>query len=282
MFTLIVENESNEQLELTNSEAYDVIKIDGLTPSGATINTSSVAGLDGTRFSSASIAQRNLVIYLNIKSPVEENRQQLYKYFRVKRKCKIYFKNQNRDVFIEGYVETFEADLFGMTQQPQISIICPEPFFKAVDEILVEFSNTLALFEFPFSIPEEGIEFSRIESMTTKYTNAGDIETGAIITLSALSNQILNPIIYNRTSNEFFKLAVDLSKGDTLVIDTNKGEKSVRLIKSGVETNLLNKITSGSTWLQFQPGVNEISYDADEGAANLKVNVAIAQKYGGV
>lgn len=282
MFTLIVENESNEQLELTNSEAYDVIKIDGLTPSGATINTSSVAGLDGTRFNSASIAQRNLVIYLNIKSPVEENRQQLYKYFRVKRKCKIYFKNQNRDVFIEGYVETFEADLFGMTQQPQISIICPEPFFKAVDEILVEFSNTLALFEFPFSIPEEGIEFSRIESMTTKYINAGDIETGAIITLSALSNQILNPIIYNRTSNEFFKLAVDLSEGDTLVIDTNKGEKSVRLIKSGVETNLLNKITSGSTWLQFQPGVNEISYDADEGAANLKVNVAIAQKYGGV
>lgn len=282
MFTLIVENESNEQLELTNSEAYDVIKIDGLTPSGATINTSSVAGLDGTRFNSASIAQRNLVIYLNIKSPVEENRQQLYKYFRVKRKCKIYFKNQNRDVFIEGYVETFEADLFGMTQQPQISIICPEPFFKAVDEILVEFSNTLALFEFPFSIPEEGIEFSRIESMTTKYINAGDIETGAIITLSALSNQILNPIIYNRTSNEFFKLAVDLSEGDTLVINTNKGEKSVRLIKSGVETNLLNKITSGSTWLQFQPGVNEISYDADEGAANLKVNVAIAQKYGGV
>lgn len=282
MFTLIVENESNEQLELTNSEAYDVIKIDGLTPSGATINTSSVAGLDGTRFNSASIAQRNLVIYLNIKSPVEENRQQLYKYFRVKRKCKIYFKNQNRDVFIEGYVETFEADLFGMTQQPQISIICPEPFFKAVDEILVEFSNTLALFEFPFSIPEEGIEFSRIESMTTKYINAGDIETGAIITLSALSNQILNPIIYNRTSNEFFKLAVDLSEGDTLVINTNKGEKSVRLIKSGVETNLLNKITSGSTWLQFQPGVNEISYDADEGAANLKVNVAIVQKYGGV
>lgn len=282
MFTLIVENESNEQLELTNSEAYDVIKIDGLTPSGATINTSSVAGLDGTRFNSASIAQRNLVIYLNIKSPVEENRQQLYKYFRVKRKCKIYFKNQNRDVFIEGYVETFEADLFGMTQQPQISIICPEPFFKAVDEILVEFSNTLALFEFPFSIPEEGIEFSRIESMTTKYINAGDIETGAIITLSALSNQILNPIIYNRTSNEFFKLAVDLSEGDTLVINTNKGEKSVKLIKSGVETNLLNKITSGSTWLQFQPGVNEISYDADEGAANLKVNVAIAQKYGGV
>lgn len=282
MFTLIVENESNEQLELTNSEAYDVIKIDGLTPSGATINTSSVAGLDGTRFNSASIAQRNLVIYLNIKSPVEENRQQLYKYFRVKRKCKIYFKNQNRDVFIEGYVETFEADLFGMTQQPQISIICPEPFFKAVDEILVEFSNTLALFEFPFSIPEEGIEFSRIESMTTKYINAGDIETGAIITLSALSNQILNPIIYNRTSNEFFKLAVDLSEGDTLVINTNKGEKSVRLIKSGVETNLLNKITSGSTWLQFQPGVNEISYDADEGAANLKVNVAITQKYGGV
>lgn len=282
MFTLIVENENHERLELTNSDAYDVIKIDGLSPSSATINTSNVAGLDGTRFNSASIGQRNLVIYLNIKSPVEENRQQLYRYFRVKRKCKIYFKNQNRDVFIEGYVETFEASLFGMTQQPQISIICPKPFFKAVDEILVEFSNTVALFEFPFSIPEEGIEFSRIESMTTKYINVGDIETGAIITLSAVSNQILNPIIYNRTANEFFKVAVDMSEGDTLIINTNKGEKSVTLIQGSVKTNLLNKIASGSTWLQFQPGINEISYAADEGAANLQVSIAITQKYGGV
>lgn len=282
MFTLIVENENHERLELTHSDLYDVLKIDGLSPPAASIATSNVVGIDGVKFNSSKIGQRNLVIYLNIKAPIEENRQRLYKYFRVKRKCKIYFKNQNRDVYIEGYVETFENDLFGNLQQPQISIICPEPFFKAIDEILVEFSNTISLFEFPFSIEETGIEFSKIEILTTTYVNVGDVETGAIITFRATANQVLNPIIYNRTTNEYFGLTVDMSEGDSIVINTLQGQKSVKLIHAGVETNILSKRTGGSSWIQFVPGENELSYECDEGTENLTVSVSAIQKYEGV
>lgn len=282
MFTLIVENENHETLELTNNDAYDVFKIDGLNPPTAGISTTEVVGLDGAVFNSSRVQQRNLVIYLNIKAPIEEHRQRLYRFFRVKHKCKIYFKNANRDVFIEGYVESFENDLFGNLQQPQISILCPEPFFKAIDDIIVEFSNTLALFEFPFAIEEKGIEFSRINALQTQYINVGDVEVGALITFKANADRVLNPVFYNRTTNEFFGVNVSMSEGDTVIINTIKGEKSVQLIHEGTSTNILSKRQTGSKWVQFIPGENEISYSADEGAESVTVSVAAVQKYEGV
>lgn len=282
MYTLIVENERGEQLELTHNDNYDVLEVTGLNPSAAAINTVNIAGVDGSRFNSSRIEQRNIVITLNIKYPIEDNRLALYKYFRVKRYIKIYYKNEHRDVFTEGYVETFENNPFTQLQQPQISIICPNPFWKAIDEIKVEFSNTISLFEFPFSIPPAGIEFSRIQRLTTTYINAGDVATGGIIKFYATANQILNPIFYNRTTGEYFGLNFDMEQGDVITINTQQGEKSVTLLRDGVTTNILSSRQSGSSWIAFEPGENEISYGADEGQSSLNVTVMAVQRFEGV
>lgn len=282
MYTLIVENERGEQLELTHNENYDVVEIIGLNPPTAAINTANVAGYDGARFNSSRVEQRNIVITLNIRYPIEANRLALYKYFRVKRYIKIYYKNGSRDVYIEGYVESFENNLFGMTQQPQISIICPNPFWKSIKETYVDFSNLSALFEFPFSISSSGIEFSRINKVTTAYINAGDVETGAIIRFYATSNQILNPIFYNRTTGKYFGLNFDMHEGDVIIINSQQGEKSAALLRNGQTTNILSSRQSGSSWITFEPGENEISYSADEGQNNLNVTVTAVQKFEGV
>ena len=73
-----------------------------------------------------------------------------------------------------------------------------------------------------------------------------------------------------------------MQSGDIITIDTQIGEKSVTLTRSGTTTNILYQMASGSTWVQFAPGVNQISYDADAGAANLEVSVTLIQKYEGV
>lgn len=282
MYTLIVENEKGEQLELTHNDAYDVIKIEGLNPPPAAINNTEISGVDGAKFNNSKVRVRNLVIYLNIKSPIEKNRQALYNYFHIKRKVKIYFKNQNRDVYIEGYVETFENDLFENLQQPQISIICPEPFWKAVDNLLVEFSNEISLFEFPFAIEEEGIELSRVNLETFKVINNGNVETGAIIELFATTNQILNPTIYNRTTQTYFKVNFNMHEGDIIRINTNQGQKSVTLTRGNYTSNIIGSRESGSSWIQLIPGLNEIAYDADVGVENLMVNLTLIRKYEGV
>lgn len=282
MYTLIVENERGEQLELTHNENYDVLEVIGLNPPTAAINTVEIAGIDGARFNSSRIETRNIVITLNIKPHIETNRLALYKYFRVKRYIKVYYKNEHRNVYAEGYVESFENNPFTQLQQPQISIICPNPFWKSTSDITVDFSNLSALFEFPFSIPSEGIEFSRINKITTTYINAGDVETGGIIKFHAMSNQILNPIFYNRTTGKYFGLNFDMYEGDVITVNTQQGEKSVTLLRNGVTTNLLSQRQNGSSWITFEPGVNEISYGADEGQNGLNVTVTAVQKYEGV
>ncbi len=282
MFTLIVENERGEQLTLTNCDVCDVLRVDGLNPPPAIINTSETANIDGSNFKSSRISSRNIVILLNIKTPIEANRQQLYKYFRSKRWCRLYYANDNRDVYIDGYVESFENDQFTNLQKPQISIICPKPFFKNRSDNTVEFSGTSDAFEFPISIADEGTEFGVIEKVITRLVDAGEVETGAVISFIAGSDQILNPVIYNRTAQTYFGLNFDMNEGDVITINTIKGEKAVTLLRGGVTTNIIDKMSEGSTWLQFDPGVNEISYGADEGESNLNVSLTVTQLFEGV
>lgn len=282
LYHLIVENEKGEKLELTNNRNYDVLEVTGTNPPTAAINTVNVAGMDGSRFNSSRVEQRNIVITLNIQHPIEANRLTLYNFFRVKRWVKVYYKNSHRDVYIEGYVENLENNPWTNLQQPQISIICPQPYWLSISEMSVNFSSSIALFEFPFSIPAEGIEFSTLRTLTSEIIDAGEIETGGIITFTATANQIINPKFYNRTTQKFFGLDFEMQQGDLITINSMKGEKSVTLLRAGVTTNLLSHRTAGSTWLTFAPGENELSFGADEGTANLRANLTLVQKFEGV
>lgn len=282
MYSLIVENEHGDQLELTNNKNYDVLEVIGTNPPPAVINASIIAGVDGSKFNSSRINQRNLVISLDIKPPIEFNRLALYKYFRCKRYIKIYYVTETRNVFTEGYVETFENNPFTQRQQPQISIICPNAYWRSVKEVGINFSKTISLFEFPFSIPSAGIEFSTVEKLSAAYIDVGEIETGGIITFYAESNQILNPKFHNLTTGEFFGLDIDMEAGDFVTINTQQGEKSVTLLRNGITTNLLSNRTEGSKWITFMPGKNEVSYSADEGQGNLTASIKVLPKYEGV
>ena len=171
--------------------------------------------------------------------------------------------------------------MFKNLQQPQISIICPCPFWKSNSDNTVNFSVLSALFEFPFSIPAAGIECSRINKITTTYINAGDVETGAVIRLHA-TGEVEDPVIFNRTTGEFFGITVTMTSGDEIVINTQQGEKSVKLTRGGTVTNLLASRTSGSSWLVFEPGENETGYSAESGQSSLDVTVTVVQKFEGV
>lgn len=282
MYQLIVENEKGEQLRLTNNHYYDVIMAEGTNPPSANINTSAVVGIDGTRFNSSRIGQRNIVLTINIHHPIERNRLELYRYFRVKRYVKLYYKNSFLDVYTTGYVETFENNPWSQLQQPQISIICPNPFWLSNSETTVAFSNSVALFEFPFSISSSGIEFSRLENIVTATINAGEIETGGIIECRATDDDILNPKFYNRTTNQFFGVNCTMQEGDIITVNTQKGEKSVSLLRSGAKINLLSARSSGSEWITFEPGENIVSYGADSGANKLRVKLSLVQRFEGV
>lgn len=282
MFTLKIENRFGDVLELTHNKNYVVTKIDGLDPPKAKINLSDIAGMNGSLFNSAKAETRNIVLTVLPQNPVERNRLALYKYAQVAQWCKIYYSNGSVDVQIEGYVETVEGSIFSRSQSFQISILCPQPYFEGLHEIYNDISSLISNFEFPFAIESSGIEFSYINhDVLSTVTNVGDVETGLSIYITA-RGEVVNPVIYDATSGGSIGLNITLQDRDQVIINTNSGSRSVKLIRGVTETNIIDKVTPNPTWFILNPGENIFSYDADSGVDLMSIVFRHRTKYGGV
>lgn len=282
MYSLKVENDRGQTLSLTNNPKYTVYKIEGLNPPQATINSSVNTTTDGSSINSVRLESRNIVIYTTINGDVEANRINLYKYFPIKKSVKVYFSNGARDVYIEGTVELIECDLFTNRQVAQISLICPKPYFKGVAELVTMFSDVSKLFEFPFSISKAGVEISAITTnLRRSIVNVGDVETGVIIKLFA-TGTVVNPTLYDVLQRTQLKLNFTMRPSDTLIINTNVGEKSIELIRDGVTYNAMGYLVQNSTWFKLLAGDNVYTYDAESGGSNLQITFTTQVLYSGV
>lgn len=282
MYTLTIENHKGEQLQLTQNSNYSVTGVEGLPPPTANINTAVNANFDGSTYRSSRLNARNIVITLAIEGDAETNRINLYQYIKAKKQCTVYYQNGSRDVSIVGYVESLEVAIFEEKETAQISIICPRPYFADVIQTVLDMSAISGLFEFPFSIPEEGIEFSTLTVGTeSTVQNLGDVETGAVIVFHA-TGPASNPVIYNVDTGESFKVNISMSAGDLVIIDTINGEKGVTSVINGVTTNIINSVEMGSSWLQFESGANTMLYNADALPENLQCYITFNNLYEGV
>lgn len=289
MYTAQIENMLGDILTLTQKESdYQILSITGLNPPNAQINTTTMYGMDGAKFNSSKLNTRNIVITIRINGDVEGNRQQLYEYFPTKEWVKFYYQNNNRNVFIEGYVENLECDFFTNSEQAQISIICPQPYFKAMDEIIDDASKVTSVFVFPFSFGSKGatdiditpdastddaIPFSTIEQdLELDIYNGSSVETGMTITVTFYGsvNQIK---IVNTGTGEYMTINYAFLSGDVLTINTNKGQKGITLQRDATTTNIFGSLVQGSTFFQLIPKDNFFSYLADNGTNDTLVHV---------
>lgn len=275
MFTLKIENSKGSIIELThNEENYQITDISGLNPPNANINTSNYANGDGSSFNSSKIPNREVVITVYINGDVQKNRLTLYKYFRNKEWCKIYYKDDSRDVFIEGYVQTLEVTPFVQKQVAQISILCPNPYFKDVETIVQSISKSIKKFTFPFSINiDEPVAFSTIElEKITNVINDSESETGLIINVLFMGS--VNKLeIRNVDTGKNFIIDYEFIKNDKLVINCNRGSKSVILTREAVEYNLIPYVRNGATFFQLGIGDNKFSFLADDGVDDMLVDI---------
>lgn len=282
MYECKVKNHIGEVLNLSTSSKYTLYKITGLQPPASAVNTSNNATSDGVTINSVRVDKRNIVLYVAMEGDVETNRINLYRYFPLKQTITLYFKNNKRDVCIEAKVETIQCDFFTKKQVAQISVICPKPYFKAVNDLVSYFSDVSALFEFPFSITETGMEFSAITTNVRKsIINAGDVASGVIIELYAIGT-VVNPIIYDVFKRTHIKLMCTLEAGDHVVINTNHGEKSITRVRAGVSSNIMGCLWPSSSWLTLEAGDNVFTYDCDSGNSNLQITFTTPILYGGV
>lgn len=288
-------------MELTAPEKTGLIvtSITGLGPVKAEIKCTSIATSDGSIFNSARLGERNIVLKLQfLPNPtIEETRLLTYKYFPIRKKVKLLIETDKRIAEIEGYVETNEPDIFSKNESTQISIICSDPYFYSAGEKgnnITVFYGVDNNFEFPFpneSCTESLIEFGIVTYTTERVINySGDADIGVVIRVY-FTGKVDNLSIYNVRTREFFKINTERLKvmtgsefiqGDEVTISTIKGDKYIKLLRKGKETNILNCIDRESTWLTLTHGDNIIGYTADDGGSNLQFRIENRIVYEGV
>lgn len=271
MFEVSIENKKGNKLSFVQNEKYAITSITGLGPPDANINTTNVGSFDGERFNSSKLGMRNIVMTIAILGDIETNRIALYSVLKSKQWIRFNYKNGLRDVYIDGYIESAPIELFSQNQEIQVSILCPDPYFKNAEEIIEDMNLIISMFYFPFAIADEGQTFSEYDEILEKtIINNGDVEKGIILELRAIG-EVVNPKIFNRDTTEFFGLNITMQEGDLITISTIKGSKTVYLLRNGEEINIFNNIMKNISWLQLEPGDNVFTYEAEEGAEYLNI-----------
>lgn len=286
MFQLTLENAKGNRLELTGKEnQYQVYEVDGLYPPTASISMSDNIG-DGSIVTNSRVPKRNIVIYLQINGDVESNRLNVYKYAQTGKYIKLYISTESKNVWIEGRVESIETTMFDMKTICQISVLCPEPYFKDLEETINSISTIKGNFYFPFYTVEP-IPFSVYETIQVlNLLNLGNVKSGMTIEISA-RGKILNPIIYNRETQEFIGFGCtqrpfEMQPSDRIIVTTYSNNKKVKLIRNANETNIFNSLKPNSTFLQLESGDNVFTYSADSGDEFIDIKFRHYSNYEGI
>lgn len=322
---------------------FAIRSITGLGPVKANINMTDLAIGDGSLYNSSKTSYRNIVIDLiyypvyqyvsqmeimsqefkppkkydtskipgsefivsPINASIESLRQMSYRYFPVKQPIKLFIKTSNRHVWINGYVESNEPDIFNKDEGATISIICPNPYFYGVGEesIYTQLKTVTPKFEFPDpdgfsneSLDQELIEMGDLQlTNSTNITYDGDIETGVIleVVFNSIPNN-LNPLsITNRTQNSSMSLNIpmlpqltqrSIQIGDKLVISSISRNKFIKFYdvngayKDGL--NVLSIFNREWGWLVLKKGHNYIFYNGL--GDSIDVSISYPKIYGGI
>lgn len=281
---IYIENEYGVKIKATGNEnRWQVTSLTGLNPPPAVISTSAIPNIDGSRFNTSRLDNRNIVLTMAINGDVEGNLETLNRVISPKRYIKVYYNTGEKDLYAEGRVETFEYDKFeGSKIMVQTSILCFDPYWHSQEKDEQTFKKHIGLFEFPFSMAAEGIAVSElVETTENRISNLGTVVSGLEFTIEVTS-PVVNPYLQNITTGEKMTFNLTLNRGDVLKVNTARKTKYIRLYSNGQTTNVLNKLANGSKWLTLAIGDNSIVYGSDTGSENMVLSTSRENLFGGV
>lgn len=239
------------------TDLIQIYNIEGLDPVKASVNTSSYGAVDGAVYIGSNVMSRNIVLTLHPNPDwntwtYEKLRYLLYSYFMPKRSVRLVFESDDIvPVQIDGIVESIIPDLFSKDPEFQISIICPDPYFTAVDPVIMYGQSV------------------RAGGSTLDIDYKGNIETGIYIKVeyggSPLPTNI--GIQLGDPAFTFFRVSAGITSTKYFEMNSLTMNKLVQNVDEniGAITNLLSEVEQGSSWPVLLPGHNDFSVYTDAG-----------------
>ena len=247
---------------------------------------------DGATMQGAKTKIRNIVLYLcdHPKSDHKENRQLLYSLFKPNAMGTLFYREKpDAEEYAISYTpETILPDGDGNCRKFTVSLLCPDPFFTAPNEISVTIAGWQPKFRFPHRFPANGepIGIRVNEKLKTILNTSAADNIGIAIRITAFGN-VVNPSIYHVEQGEHITVGTSgkpfaMSMGDMVTITTGIENKHVYLLRNGecVESNAY--LSEESEFLQLNRGANTFGYLAQSGSENMAVTISYRYRYLGV
>jgi hypothetical protein len=261
---------------MPNDDPVQIKGITGLGPVKSNIATTPFASGRGTLYQGSTVPERNIVFTLGFnpdwegQQTIASLRHLLYRYLMTEYWTKLrFFSQELPDVDIEGYVESFEDNMFSEDPEVQVSIICPKPDFIEADATIftgvVDDGTLEEVFEYAGTI-KTGFEL-RIDGTPDNPAYTGGF-TIKLTSYGEEQNFIITPVTVDGT--RYFKLST---------VRNAKRAQSVSKA-DGSLTNLLSGMSDDSVWPDLKPGENVLSVAAAE--TGQAWTMAYFNRYGGL
>ena len=263
-------------MALIGNAMFTLTSIDGFTSADSDVSSVIVPFVDGDTVTNVQARAREITLYLRLKQDagIEQAKQYVLGYVKLKKPCKLSMVRNGQPLEISGTVTYIDLPRFEQGCTMQISLHCEMPYWTDVDYIINEIRDVIQLHHFPLAFPA-AIPFGVYDDDDTQTcTNDGDVSTGMLMRLIAL-DAVTNPKVVNADTGEFIGINDTLTANDEVIINTNKGQKSIT--KNGV--NIINKIMTGSTFLQLESGVNAFNLQAASGASNIYLQLEYKRRF---
>ena len=272
-----------------NCPGIVIESIDGIYAFTGEVKTSPYSQTHGDRYKSSRATKRNIVVQGTIFDDFWENRQLMYRVFRLGSLGRFCYTEPDRsNRYADYYVENVDIDQDPYRGQFQISLICPDPFFYAGESEYIDLASWLSDFEFAHDFLAAGETLGHREtSMIQEIQNLNGVDgIGMKITLTASGN-VVNPYVYLYETGERITIGTasnpyTLTSSKEVVIDTTTGRKNIVQVSNNVETRINEYLDPDSTFFQLGAGINTIGYNASSGATYLNVHIEYKMRYLGV
>jgi phage-related protein (tail protein) len=281
---LIIES-NGKTLDFRNDNRFILCDpVDGLNPVSAEYSSSKGANYDGERMTSARLSIRTLMLRIKVLEPVDENRHALHSFFMSKKKVRVYYYSPSLKAYIDGFVEGVSDQQFYRDDLIVISIRCFSPYFIENTKSITSYNTVSYGFHFPFSITVP-VPFGSLSSTDHQSVlNRGTEDVGCTIRIKAIGGDVVNPVIYNQTTDKRMHIKATINSNDELLIKTSVGEKSILYIDDVAldKTNMIDSLDRTSDWITLLSGDNLIYVNAESGVKYMQVIVENETLYNGV
>lgn len=281
----IVCERAGRSITFAHTRPYWLQSVEGVGEADFDVSSEKASGMDGEIYKGATANKRNIVIKATVIPPAgtthDQIREDFFALFVPRETGTLTFYDGEKVRVIDYKTENCEFDLDGQFRDVTVSLICPDPVFKAAQDERTEVAEIEGLIEWPLELSNPFEVSLKHDTLMATIQNSSSVSRGLTATFTA-TGEVTNPKLIEVNRQLSFRILTTLHNGDVLVVTTGPGNKRVKLIRDNAETNINNCWEFGGTWLQVEPGENVFTYEAESGAAALSVTLASTPLYWGV